>query len=137
MPLPLLLYIPAGYNVVIVESVGLGQSEVEIDNAVDMLIMIVPPGGGDGLQVWHSTKIYMCSSVIISILLFYLLFLSISRVNIFPLLPIKASKKGIMEAADMVVVNKADGEIEVFTFGLFVFIRLAIQWFIIFSCRFL
>ena len=33
------------------ESEGLGQSEVEIDNAVDMLIMIVPPGGGDGLQV--------------------------------------------------------------------------------------
>ena len=43
----------AGYNVVIVESVGLGQSEVEIDNAVDMLVMIVPPGGGDGLQVRH------------------------------------------------------------------------------------
>lgn len=43
---------------------------MEIDNAVDMLVMIVPPGGGDGLQ---------------------------------------ASKKGIMEAADMVVVNKADG----------------------------
>ena len=44
----------AGYNVVIVESVGLGQSEVEIDNAVDMLVMIVPPGGGDGLQVRHT-----------------------------------------------------------------------------------
>ena len=39
----------------IVESVGLGQSEVEIDNAVDMLIMIVPPGGGDGLQVSRLT----------------------------------------------------------------------------------
>ena len=47
-------FISAGYNVVIVESVGLGQSEVEIDNAVDMLIMIVPPGGGDGLQVKHT-----------------------------------------------------------------------------------
>ena len=45
------MYPLAGYNVVIVESVGLGQSEVEIDNAVDMLVMIVPPGGGDGLQV--------------------------------------------------------------------------------------
>ena len=42
----------------IVESVGLGQSEVEIDNAVDMLIMIVPPGGGDGLQV-SSLTIYI------------------------------------------------------------------------------
>ena len=50
---PTLILFTAGYNVVIVESVGLGQSEVEIDNAVDMLVMIVPPGGGDGLQVRH------------------------------------------------------------------------------------
>ena len=62
----------AGYDVVIVESVGLGQSEVDIDTDVDMLLMVVPPGGGDGLQ---------------------------------------ASKKGIMEAADMVAVNKADGDL--------------------------
>ena len=55
---PYLFYYSAGYNVVIVESVGLGQSEVEIDNAVDMLIMIVPPGGGDGLQV-SSLTIYI------------------------------------------------------------------------------
>lgn len=57
---------------VIVESVGLGQSEVDIDAAVDMLILLVPPGGGDGLQ---------------------------------------ASKKGIMEAADLIIVNKADGSL--------------------------
>lgn len=57
---------------VIVESVGLGQSEVDIDAAVDMLILLVPPGGGDGLQ---------------------------------------ASKKGIMEAADLLIVNKADGSL--------------------------
>ena len=50
---------PAGYNVVIVESVGLGQSEVEIDNAVDMLVMIVPPGGGDGLQVRHCPHVHL------------------------------------------------------------------------------
>ncbi len=62
----------AGYDVVIVESVGLGQSEVDIDHAVDLLMMIVPPGGGDGLQ---------------------------------------ASKKGIMEATDMIAVNKADGSL--------------------------
>lgn len=62
----------AGFNVVIVESVGLGQSEVDIDAAVDMLILLVPPGGGDGLQ---------------------------------------ASKKGIMEAADLLIVNKADGSL--------------------------
>jgi LAO/AO transport system kinase len=58
--------------VVIVESVGLGQSEVDIDAAVDMMILLVPPGGGDGLQ---------------------------------------ASKKGIMEAADLIIVNKADGNL--------------------------
>jgi len=63
----------AGYDIVIVESVGLGQSEVDIDHAVDLLMMIVPPGGGDGLQ---------------------------------------ASKKGIMEAADLIAVNKADGSLE-------------------------
>lgn len=60
----------AGFDLVIVESVGLGQSEIDIDNAVDMLLMLVPPGGGDGLQ---------------------------------------ATKKGIMEAADLVIINKADG----------------------------
>jgi LAO/AO transport system kinase len=62
----------AGYNIVIVESVGLGQSEVDIDSAVDMLLLLVPPGGGDSLQ---------------------------------------ATKKGIMEAADLVLVNKADGDL--------------------------
>lgn len=61
-----------GYDVVIVESVGLGQSEVDIERAVDMLLLLVPPGGGDDLQ---------------------------------------ASKKGIMEAADAVIVNKADGSL--------------------------
>jgi hypothetical protein len=47
---PFLSY-AAGFDFVIVESVGLGQSEVDIDMAVDMLLVIVPPGGGDGLQV--------------------------------------------------------------------------------------
>lgn len=62
----------AGFNVVFVESVGLGQSEVDIDIAVDLLLVLVPPGGGDSLQ---------------------------------------ASKKGIMEAADLVIINKADGHL--------------------------
>lgn len=67
------VFVPsAGYDVIIIESVGLGQSEVDIDQAVDMLLIVVPPGGGDGLQ---------------------------------------ASKKGIMEAADLVLVNKADGNL--------------------------
>ena len=59
-----------GYGLVVVETVGVGQSEVEVDKAVDMLILLVPPGGGDELQ---------------------------------------GVKKGIVEVADMLIVNKADG----------------------------
>ena len=62
----------AHYDVVIVESVGLGQSEIELDQAVDIFLLIVSPGGGDDLQ---------------------------------------ASKKGIMEACDIIIVNKADGDL--------------------------
>jgi LAO/AO transport system kinase len=63
----------AGYDIVLVESVGLGQSEIIIDDTVDMVMLIVPPAGGDELQ---------------------------------------GSKKGIMEIADIVVVNKADGDLK-------------------------
>ncbi|CAE7491488.1 MMAA, partial [Symbiodinium microadriaticum] len=62
----------AGYDLVIVETVGLGQSEVEVDQAVDMFVLLVSPGGGDDLQ---------------------------------------ASKKGIMEAVDLMAVTKADGDL--------------------------
>jgi len=62
----------ADYELCLVESVGLGQSEVEIAESVDMLILIVPPGGGDELQ---------------------------------------GVKKGIMEVSDMLIVNKADGNL--------------------------
>ncbi|GBG31223.1 Methylmalonic aciduria type A-like, mitochondrial [Hondaea fermentalgiana] len=63
----------AGFDIVIVESVGLGQSEVLIDEVVDMTVLLAAPAGGDELQ---------------------------------------GVKKGIMEIADMVVVNKADGDLE-------------------------
>mmetsp|Transcript_8297 Transcript_8297/g.10795 ORF Transcript_8297/g.10795 Transcript_8297/m.10795 type:complete len:397 (+) Transcript_8297:274-1464(+) len=63
----------AGYDIVIVETVGLGQSEVQVDYTVDMLMLLVPPAGGDELQ---------------------------------------GVKKGIMEVADIVVVNKADGDLQ-------------------------
>lgn len=62
----------AGFDLVMVETVGIGQSEVSVSQVVDMLILIVPPGGGDGLQ---------------------------------------GVKKGIMEVADLVIVNKADGDL--------------------------
>ena len=60
----------AGFNVVIVETVGVGQSEVDVDDLTDMLVLLVAPAGGDELQ---------------------------------------GVKKGIVELADLVVVNKADG----------------------------
>jgi LAO/AO transport system kinase len=63
----------AGFDIVLVETVGLGQSEVAVDSAVDMLLLVVPPANGDELQ---------------------------------------GAKKGIVEVADAVVVNKADGAFE-------------------------
>jgi len=62
----------ANYDVIIVETVGLGQSEVELEQAVDMFCLLVSPGGGDDLQ---------------------------------------ASKKGVMEAVDLLLVSKADGDL--------------------------
>ena len=40
----------SGYDFVMIETVGLGQSEIEVKESVDMLMLMVPPGGGDGLQ---------------------------------------------------------------------------------------
>lgn len=62
----------AAFDVVFIETVGLGQSEIMVDQTADMLLLIVPPGGGDELQ---------------------------------------GVKKGIMEVADVIVVNKADGHL--------------------------
>lgn len=40
----------AGYDFVIVETVGLGQSEIEVKESVDLLVLMIPPAGGDQLQ---------------------------------------------------------------------------------------
>jgi LAO/AO transport system kinase len=66
------LCLAANYELVLVESVGIGQSECGISNAVDMVVLLVAPGGGDSLQ---------------------------------------GVKKGILEVADMLIVNKADGSL--------------------------
>eukprot|EP01103_Thecamoeba_quadrilineata_P014928 TRINITY_DN4569_c0_g1_i2.p1 TRINITY_DN4569_c0_g1~~TRINITY_DN4569_c0_g1_i2.p1 ORF type:complete len:361 (+),score=76.12 TRINITY_DN4569_c0_g1_i2:69-1151(+) len=63
----------AGFDVVVVETVGVGQSEVAVEDLVDMFVLLLAPAGGDELQ---------------------------------------GIKKGIVEVADMVVVNKADGELK-------------------------
>ncbi|OPX40824.1 MAG: ATPase/protein kinase [Desulfobacteraceae bacterium 4484_190.3] len=60
----------AGFDVVIVETVGAGQSEVAVASMVDFFLALMIPGAGDELQ---------------------------------------GMKKGIMELADAVVINKADG----------------------------
>ena len=59
----------AGYDVVIVETVGVGQSETAVSNMTDMFVLMQLPNAGDDLQ---------------------------------------AIKKGVMELADLVVINKAD-----------------------------
>jgi LAO/AO transport system kinase len=59
----------AGYDVVIVETVGVGQSETAVAGMADMFVLMQLPNAGDDLQ---------------------------------------AIKKGVMEIADLVVINKAD-----------------------------
>ncbi|MBK9180822.1 MAG: methylmalonyl Co-A mutase-associated GTPase MeaB [Acidimicrobiales bacterium] len=68
----LLLCEAAGFDVVVVETVGVGQSEIAVSDLVDLMALLVTPAGGDELQ---------------------------------------GIKRGIMEVADLVVVNKADGEL--------------------------
>ncbi len=40
----------AGFDVVIIETVGVGQAEVEVARAADMSIVVTMPGAGDGVQ---------------------------------------------------------------------------------------
>jgi GTPase len=67
----MLLCEAAGYDVVIVETVGIGQSETAVADMTDFFLVIMLPGAGDELQ---------------------------------------GLKKGIVELADMIAVNKADGD---------------------------
>ena len=61
----------AGFDVVIVETVGVGQSEVAVSDMVDFFLVLLLAGGGDDLQ---------------------------------------GIKKGVIELADMIAINKADGD---------------------------
>jgi len=67
----MLLCEAAGFDVVLVETVGVGQSEHQVSSMVDFFLMLLLPGGGDELQ---------------------------------------GIKKGILELADAILINKADGE---------------------------
>jgi LAO/AO transport system kinase len=66
----MLLCEAAGYDVVLIETVGIGQSEVAVASMVDFFLVMLLPAGGDELQ---------------------------------------GIKKGVVELADALVVNKADG----------------------------
>jgi LAO/AO transport system kinase len=61
----------AGYDVILVETVGIGQSETAVADMVDFFLALMLPGAGDELQ---------------------------------------GLKKGVVELADMIAVNKADGD---------------------------
>ncbi len=67
----MLLCEAAGYDIILIETVGVGQSEVTVRSMVDFFLLVVLTGAGDELQ---------------------------------------GIKKGIMELADAIVVNKADGD---------------------------
>lgn len=63
----------AGYDVVLIETVGVGQSETMVAGMSDVFALLIGPGGGDELQ---------------------------------------GVKRGIMELADVVLINKADGALK-------------------------
>ena len=60
----------AGFDTVLVETVGVGQSETTVATVTDLFLLLLAPGGGDDLQ---------------------------------------GIKRGVMELADVVAINKADG----------------------------
>lgn len=62
----------AGFDVVLIETVGVGQSETLVAGMVDLFLLLIAPAGGDELQ---------------------------------------GVKRGIMEMADLILVNKADGDL--------------------------
>ena len=63
----------AGFDVVLIETVGVGQSETVVAEMSDLFILLLAPAGGDELQ---------------------------------------GVKRGIMEMADIILVNKADGDLK-------------------------
>ena len=69
----MLLVEAAGFDTVLVETVGVGQSETAVADMVDMFIVLLLPAGGDDLQ---------------------------------------GIKRGVIELADLIVVNKADGDLK-------------------------
>ncbi|XP_028658558.1 methylmalonic aciduria type A protein, mitochondrial [Erpetoichthys calabaricus] len=62
----ILLCEAAGYDVVLVETVGVGQSEFAVADMVDMFVLLIPPAGGDELQGIKRGIIEMADIVVIT-----------------------------------------------------------------------
>ncbi|KAJ8407681.1 hypothetical protein AAFF_G00275380 [Aldrovandia affinis] len=56
----------AGYDIVLVETVGVGQSEFAVADMVDMFVLLIPPAGGDELQGIKRGIIEMADLVVIT-----------------------------------------------------------------------
>ena len=56
----------AGYDFIMIETVGLGQSEIEVKESVDMLMLMVPPGGGDDLQGMKKGIVEVADMVVVT-----------------------------------------------------------------------
>jgi LAO/AO transport system kinase len=56
----------AGYDLIIVETVGVGQSEIELEECVDCMVLIVPPAGGDSLQGIKKGIMEACHLIVVS-----------------------------------------------------------------------
>ena len=56
----------AGYDVIIVETVGVGQSEVSVADMVDLFALVIAPAGGDELQGLKKGIVEMCDVVIVN-----------------------------------------------------------------------
>lgn len=53
----------SGYDTILVESVGVGQNEIEVDEVVDCFILVVNPGGGDDLQASKKGEGAACMTI--------------------------------------------------------------------------
>lgn len=56
----------AGFNVIIVETIGVGQSEFSVADMVDLFALLIPPGGGDELQGLKRGIIEMSDLIIVN-----------------------------------------------------------------------
>ncbi len=62
----ILLCLAAGYDTVIVETVGVGQAETAVRNMVDMFLLLVQPGSGDELQGIKKGIIEMADLIVVT-----------------------------------------------------------------------